>query len=166
MRPLSEKQMPDQKEFMHNAVEEGIRGVQCGDGGPFGAVIVKNGEIIAQGHNMVLTSNDPTAHAEIVALRRASQALDTFDLSGCSLYTSCYPCPMCMGAVLWARIANVYYAAAPTDAASVGFDDQNFHEFVRDPKCFEQMMALEHLPVEGHMVVFKLWEQREEKRMY
>ncbi|KAL3082470.1 hypothetical protein niasHT_032833 [Heterodera trifolii] len=158
--------MSAQNEFMRAAVEEGIRGVQSGDGGPFGAVIVKNGKIIAQGHNMVLFSNDPTAHAEVVALRGASKVLDSFDLSGCILYTSCYPCPMCLGAVLWSRISNVFYAAAPTDAASVGFDDQNFHEFLSNPKKYEKLMALEHLPVEGHMKVFKMWEQRDGKRMY
>jgi guanine deaminase len=103
--------------LMEEAFKEAQKGMEVGDGGPFGAVVVRSGEIIASAHNEVLKTNDPTAHAEITAIRRASEALGTYDLSDCILYTSCYPCPMCMGAIFWARIPTVYYASSMDDAA-------------------------------------------------
>ncbi|VDK28722.1 unnamed protein product [Gongylonema pulchrum] len=101
--------------FMEKAVKEACIGVSSGDGGPFGAAIVRNGEIIATGHNMVLVSNDPTAHAEVTAIRNACAKLKNYDLSDCELYTSCYPCPMCMGAALWSRVKCIYYGATPQE---------------------------------------------------
>ncbi|MBQ9297766.1 MAG: nucleoside deaminase [Clostridia bacterium] len=117
--------------FMEEANKLAEKGFKSGDGGPFGAVIVKNGEIIARGNNKVLCSNDPTAHAEVVAIREASKKLNTYDLSGCILYTSCEPCPMCLSAIIWANIKEVYYACTREDAASIGFRDELIYEFLK-----------------------------------
>lgn len=113
---------------MQNAIREGYLGASVGRGGPFGAVIVRKGEVVGRGHNLVLSSKDPTAHAEITAIRKATYYLETFDLSECELYTSCEPCPMCLGAIMWARIPTVYYSSTRDDAAKIGFDDREFYE--------------------------------------
>ncbi len=107
---------------MRRAIELAVKNVS-GGGGPFGAVIVKDGKVIAEGVNRVTSQNDPTAHAEIQAIRAACSALHTFDLSGCEIYSSCEPCPMCLGAIYWARLSHLYFAATKTDAAKAGFDD-------------------------------------------
>ena len=112
----------DNEFFMRKAIEIAVENVKCG-GGPFGAVIVKNGEIISTGANRVTADNDPTAHAEVNAIRKACLKLGTFNLAGCVLYTSCEPCPMCLGAIYWAHIDKVYYGADKNDAARAGFDD-------------------------------------------
>ncbi len=148
---------------MDEALSEALQGMQSGDGGPFGAVIVRNGEIIASGHNEVLKTNDPTAHAEITAIRRASEALGTYDLSECILYTSCYPCPMCMGAIFWARIPTVYYASSMDDAAEGGFDDRIFYKMIRNP---ENSLNLHPLNPEGGKEVFRHWQTKEDKKLY
>ena len=148
---------------MDQALAEALRGMQSGDGGPFGAVIVRNSEIIASGHNEVLKTNDPTAHAEITAIRRASEALGTFDLSECILYTSCYPCPMCMGAIFWARIPTVYYASSMDDAAEGGFDDRIFYEMIRNP---ENSLDLRPIESEEGKAVFRQWRAKEDKTLY
>ncbi|GAB0495438.1 hypothetical protein MMPV_006739 [Pyropia vietnamensis] len=113
-------------DYMGMAIEEALRGVASGDGGPFGALILhrSTGEVVSLSHNCVLKSNDPTAHAEVVAIRAASAARGTWDLSDCVLYASCRPCPMCYGAAAWAKLPRVEYAARAEDAASVGFDDK------------------------------------------
>ncbi len=113
--------------FMQQAIEESRLGIQAGHGGPFGAVLVQNGGIIASGHNMVLQENDPTAHAEIVTLRLAAKKLGTFCLSGCEMYSSCEPCPMCYSALHWARIDRLFFAAKRSDAARIGFDDEKLY---------------------------------------
>ncbi|KAI1723996.1 cytidine and deoxycytidylate deaminase zinc-binding region domain-containing protein [Ditylenchus destructor] len=151
--------------FMLEAVGEACHGVEKNDGGPFGAVVVKNGEILARGHNMVTSTNDPTAHAEVTAIRNACKILNNYDLSGCTLYSSCYPCPMCMGACLWAKLDAVYYAATSLDAASVGFDDQNFHDFVKDPHA-EKYKLLKRLEVTDYMRPFNNWNTSPTKRLY
>ncbi len=148
---------------MQNAFDEALEGMERGDGGPFGALIVKDGEVIARAHNEVLKSNDPTAHAEILAIRRASEALGTYDLSGCVLYTSCYPCPMCLGAVLWARIPTVYYGATMEDAAQGGFDDERFYAMIRNPQT---TLSLQPLETEKGKALFCAWNAREERRLY
>ncbi|MDA3908025.1 MAG: nucleoside deaminase [Sulfurimonas sp.] len=112
--------------WMQIAYNEATQGMLANDGGPFGAVIVKDDKIISQAHNKVLKSNDPTAHAEVNAIRKASKLLETFDLEGCVLYTTCKPCPMCLGAIFWARIGTVYFGATEEDAAKGGFDDKRF----------------------------------------
>src|SRR5258706_10129207 len=109
--------------FMARAIALAVRNVRTGRGGPFGAVVVKNGKIIAEGANEVTASHDPSAHAEIVAIRKACQKLGSFELRGCQIYTSCEPCPMCMGAIYWARPSRVYYAGTRRDAEQAGFDD-------------------------------------------
>ncbi len=137
--------------------------MDANEGGPFGAVIVRNGEMISSAHNEVLRTNDPTAHAEINAIRNASQILGTFDLSDCILYTSCYPCPMCMGAILWARIPTVYYGATREDAASGGFDDAAFYEAIDHPDPF---LDLQSLDTDEGKKLFASWNIKEDRKIY
>jgi guanine deaminase len=118
----------DKQHFLGLAVAEAIRGAEAGQGGPFGAIVVKDGVVIAKAANAVVANNDPTAHAEVQAIRAACAALDSFQLDGCDVYASCEPCPMCLGAILWARPRAVYYAATREDAAAAGFDDAVFHQ--------------------------------------
>lgn len=115
-------------EFIHRVVAMAEDNASAGKGGPFAAMVVRNGEVIATGTNVVTTSNDPTAHAEVVAIRNACRALNDFQLAGCDLYTSCEPCPMCLGAIYWARPDRVYYAATRHDAAAGGFDDEFIYQ--------------------------------------
>ena len=112
---------------MREAIKLSAESVRSG-GGPFGAVIVRNGEIIARGENRVTVCNDPTAHAEVSAIREAAARMGTYDLSGCEIYSSCEPCPMCLGAIYWARLDRLYYAGTRADAANVGFDDAHIYE--------------------------------------
>lgn len=115
-------------DFMQIAVTEADTGIQAGHGGPFGAVIVKDGEIVGRGHNSVLLQKDPTAHGEVMAIRDACRQLDTFHLEDCALYTTAEPCPMCLGAILWAGITEVYYGCSCADTADIGFRDSEFYE--------------------------------------
>mmetsp|Transcript_8595 Transcript_8595/g.13911 ORF Transcript_8595/g.13911 Transcript_8595/m.13911 type:complete len:150 (+) Transcript_8595:348-797(+) len=137
--------------MMDVAIEEAKEGVERGEGGPFGAVIVDaNGKIIARAHNMVLQSNDPTAHAEMEVIRKASARLGKFDLSGCKIYTTCEPCPMCFGAIHWAKIQHCIYSATGQDAANAGFDNENILNAIcqqvkqEDEKCV--MTNIKHQP--------------------
>ena len=115
-------------EFMKAAADEAREGISLGHGGPFGCVIVKNGEIVGRGHNRVIIQNDPTCHGEITAIRDACKNLGTFDLSGCELYTTAAPCPMCRGAVSWANIGKVYYGCRVSDTDALGFRDKDFYD--------------------------------------
>lgn len=124
--------MPDEA-WMRQAIALSRQGMLVGEGGPFGVVIVRQGKVVAEGNNQVLATLDPTAHAEVVAIRRAAQALQRFDLSDCVIYTSCEPCPMCLGAIYWARLAAIYYANTHEDAALIGFDDEFFYEELARP---------------------------------
>ena len=128
--------------YIRRAIEVAYRGMNGGHGGPFGAVVVRDGEVIGEGHNRVLSSKDPTAHAEVTALREASRTLDRFDLSDCEIYVNGMPCPMCMAAIYWARIKKLYYACEPEDAEEIGFDDQEFYRQLEKP------LAERSLPVE------------------
>lgn len=119
--------------FMRKAVELAVENVRSGCGGPFGAVIVRGGEVVAAAANRVAATNDPTAHAEVVAIRQACERLQTFDLRGCEIYASCEPCPMCLCAIYWARIDRIYYAANSADAAAAGFDDSRFYREICAP---------------------------------
>lgn len=119
--------------FFKMACAEAEQGMLAGDGGPFGAVVVKNGKVIGKGHNSVLFSHDSTAHAEIIAIRQAESAEGTHNLAGCEIYTTCYPCPMCLGAIMWARISKVYYGCTAEDAAAIGFDDKAFYDALSNP---------------------------------
>ena len=128
------------KEFMETAINEAKTGIANGHGGPFGAVIVKNGEIIASGHNCVLKNNDSTCHGEIDAIRKAEQKLGTYDLSGCELYTTGEPCPMCLAAILWANIDKVYYGCTIEDNAKIGFRDAKFDEMLGGRKNLNNLL--------------------------
>jgi tRNA(Arg) A34 adenosine deaminase TadA len=116
------------EQFMRRAIELAQQGVDSSAGGPFGCVVVKDGKIVAEGCNQVTSTMDPTAHAEVVAIRNACRALETFQLDDCEIYTSCEPCPMCLGAIYWARPARIFYAATREDAAAAGFDDDFIYE--------------------------------------
>jgi guanine deaminase len=124
---MSAPSLADKQRFLALAIAEAARGALDGQGGPFGAVVVKDGAVIASAANAVVANRDPTAHAEVQAIRAACAALGSFQLTGCDIYASCEPCPMCLGAILWARPRAVYYAATRDDAASAGFDDAVFH---------------------------------------
>lgn len=121
-------------EFMKIAIEEAQKGIHAGHGGPFGAVIVKDGKIVGKGHNMVVAEKDATLHGEMVAIKNASKALDTFDLSGCEIYTTGEPCPMCLGAIMWANIDKVYYGGTSKDIDSIGFRDDRFYDIINNGK--------------------------------
>ena len=153
------------EQFMLRAIDLAQKGIDSNAGGPFGAVIVKNGEIIGEGFNKVTSTNDPTAHAEVVAIRNACENLGNFQLDGCVLYTSCEPCPMCLGAIYWARPAQVFYAATREDAAKVGFDDEFIYKEIA--KNFEdrQMKLVNFLRDEG-LKLFKNWEIKTDKTKY
>ena len=150
-------------QWMQIAYNEATEGMLCNDGGPFGAVIVKNDKIISQAHNEVLKSNDPTAHAEINAIRRASQILNSFDLSGCTIYTTCKPCPMCLGAIFWARINTVYYGARDKDAAKAGFDDKHFYEMLKEENSG---LTLNQIDEKENIRLFDQWLQKSDREMY
>ncbi len=120
--------------FMYEALKEAYKGIDAGEGGPFGSVIVRNGEIIGRGHNQVVKNADPTCHGEMQAIRDACKNVGSFDLSGSTLYTTGEPCPMCLGAILWANIEKVYYGANIVDTAEIGFRDERFYEVSSDPE--------------------------------
>ncbi len=153
------------EQFMLKAIRLAQNGIDSNAGGPFGAVIVKDGEIIGEGFNKVTSTNDPTAHAEVVAIRNACENLGSFQLDGCVLYTSCEPCPMCLGAIYWARPAKVFYAATREDAANIGFDDEFIYKEIE--KNFEdrQMKLVNFLRDEG-LKVFRNWENKADKEKY
>lgn len=142
--------------FMQHAISLAIQNVQSGLGGPFAALVVKDGQVIAEGINRVTSANDPTAHAEIVAIREACRTLGDFQLQGCDLYTTCEPCPMCLGAIYWARPARILYAATAADAAAAGFDDAFIYEEVRRP-AKARRMPTEQVLHEESLQVFQAW---------
>ena len=134
-------------------------GANCGEGGPFGAAIVdKEGNIIAQGNNMVLKNNDPTAHAEVTVIRKACEKLRTYDLSGCTLYTSCEPCPMCLSAIIWANIKEVYYACTRDDAGSIGFRDDVIYEYLEGKK--KDLLNIKQIDRENCVSLFKEYAEK------
>lgn len=151
--------------FMQKAIELSSEGMNANDGGPFGAVIVKNGVIIGHGSNKVTSSNDPTAHAEITAIRAACNQLNTFELSGCEIYSSCEPCPMCLSAIYWARIDKINYACSRYDAAEIGFDD-NFLYTEINVKPEDRKIPIQQLNHEEGLAVFKQWVIKTDKKMY
>ena len=152
------------KELMRRAIALSEESVKNG-GGPFGAVIARNGEIVAEAANRVTLDHDPTAHAEVSAIRLASRKLGTFNLSGCDIYTSCEPCPMCLGAIYWAHLDNIYYANNREDAANIGFDDDFIYkEIALKPADRHKQMSI-LLPDEARKA-FELWEQNAEKTEY
>jgi len=154
-----------QKNFMLQAIDLAKKGMLAGNGGPFGCVIVKDGKIVGQGSNMVLKTKDPTAHAEVVAIRDACKTLDNFQLDGCEVYTSCEPCPMCLGAIFWARPAKVYYACTKNDAAEAGFDDDFIYQEIEVNPADRKIPMLSLLREES-LKAFELWKEKGDKGLY
>jgi guanine deaminase len=152
-------------EFMKRAIALALENVRSGSGGPFAALIVKEGRIIAEGANQVTSTNDPTAHAEVVAIRGACRVLADFQLTDCDLYTTCEPCPMCLGAIYWARPARVFYAATATDAASAGFDDAFIYDQLKSAPAGRRIPMTQILR-EDSLAIFAAWKQRENKTPY
>ncbi len=151
---------------MQKAAEEAEKNLTAQEGGPFGAVIVKNGEIVGSGHNEVLKNNDPTCHAEMQAIRDACRNLKTFDLTGCELYTSCYPCPMCLSAIIWANIKKVYYGNTAADAAEIGFRDDFIYKFIQGGCNDLQVLELEQQDRDVTIAAFKKFAAQAEKTIY
>jgi tRNA(Arg) A34 adenosine deaminase TadA len=157
--------MENQKKFMREAIRLSIENVQSGNGGPFGTVIVKNGNIIASGVNKVTQSSDPTAHAEIVAIRSACETLGTFQLVGCEIYCSCEPCPMCLGAIYWARPDRIYFANTKEDAADINFDD-NFIYNELDVSTSQRKLPTTQLLRDEAQMAFRQWRESTAKTEY
>lgn len=152
-------------EFMQRAIQLARNGMNDNHGGPFGCVVVKNGTIIGEGFNRVTSSNDPTAHAEVVAIRDACDHLDTFQLTGCDIYTSCEPCPMCLGAIYWARPDRVYYAANREDAADAGFDDSFIYEEISLPND-DRSIPMKNIGRDEAVQLFESWNKKTDKIAY
>jgi guanine deaminase len=153
------------EEFMRRAIALGIENIRTGQGGPFGALVVKDGRVVAEGANRVTTTNDPTAHAEMVAIRAACRALGDFQLTGCDLYTTCEPCPMCLGAIYWARPTRVFYACVAADAATAGFDDAFIYEELKRALA-ERRMPMAQLLRKESLEIFSMWKSQENKKRY
>jgi len=154
-----------QNAFMERAIELAIENVNSGKGGPFGAVIVSDGKIVGEGTNVVTSTNDPTAHAEITAIREACRRLRSFQLSDCEIYTSCEPCPMCLGAIYWARPRAVYFAASAADAAKAGFDDHFIYEQLQLPLQSRSILMRSMMSAEG-LKPFRAWAAKPDKINY
>lgn len=152
------------EELMRKAIELSIKSVRNG-GGPFGAVIAREGEIIAEGSNGVTIYNDPTAHAEVTAIRKACEKLGTFELKGCEIYTSCEPCPMCLGAIYWAHLDKIYYANDRKDAADIGFDDDFIYQEIEVKPQYRKKPS-EILMREEGLEAFRLWNKKTDKIEY
>lgn len=155
----------NKEKFMLEAINKAGENIISGKGGPFGAVVVREGKIIAVAGNLVTSTNDPTAHAEVVAIREACKTLDTFDLSGCEIYASCEPCPMCLGAIMWARIDKLYFAANRADASRAGFDDELFYTELALPADKRMLHPTQLLQNEAN-VVFDKWIENTNKIPY
>ncbi len=153
--------------FMRHAIALAYTGMAGGHGGPFGAVIVKNGEIIGQGHNRVLSTRDPTAHAEVTAIRDASKNLHHFDLSGSEIYVNGMPCPMCMSAIFWARIGKVYYGCSAADTDTIGFDDDEFYRELAKPPLDRKTPAIQLISLRDEALAsYKAWADNDAKIPY
>ena len=157
--------MSDDENFLRAAIELSRQRMAAGFGGPFGAIVVRAGQVIAEGFNQVTSTNDPTAHAEVSAIRAACTALKSFSLAGCTLYTSCEPCPMCLGAIYWARLDRVVYANTRTDAAAIGFDDDHIYREFAKPIA-ARAIPFTHLPSEEGRAVFAAWQAKPDKVPY
>jgi guanine deaminase len=153
------------RKFMREAIRLSLQKMRRGDGGPFGAVVVHNGKIVGRGWNRVTSTNDPTAHAEVVAIRQACTRLKTFQLDECDLYTSCEPCPMCLSAIYWARLRKVYYGNTRQDAARINFDDDFIYREVALP-ISKRQRKLQQLLHREALVAFQEWERKADKILY
>ena len=150
---------------MARAIQLSIEGVQSGRGGPFGAVVVRDGKIVAEGLNQVTSTNDPTAHAEVLAIRQACAKLGVFELRDCELYTSCEPCPMCIGAIYWARFSRVYFANTAEDAAKIGFDDAFIYSELKRPHSQRRIPTIQMMREEA-LAGFRAWANKPDKILY
>jgi guanine deaminase len=151
--------------FMARAIQLAIENVHSGRGGPFGAVIARNGEMIAEGANQVTSTKDPTAHAEVNAIRAACARLGVFELQDCEIYTSCEPCPMCLGAIYWARLSHIYFASVAADAARVGFDDSLIYREMAQPHSQRAIPMVQMMRQEA-LAAFRAWEEKPNKIVY
>jgi guanine deaminase len=151
--------------FMREAIRLSIQTMRRGKGGPFGAVVVQHGKVVGRGSNQVTSTNDPTAHAEILAIREACQRLKTFQLDGCDLYTSCEPCPMCLSAIYWARLGSVFYANTRQDAARIDFDDEFIYREVALP-IGKRKLKMKQLLREEALAAFAEWQQKTDRILY
>jgi tRNA(Arg) A34 adenosine deaminase TadA len=151
--------------FMAQAIQLAIETVNSGRGGPFGAVVARNGEVIAEGANQVTSTKDPTAHAEVNAIRAACKKLGVFELPGCEIYTSCEPCPMCLGAIYWARLSQIYFASVAADAAKVGFDDSLIYREIAKPLSQRAIPMIQMMRQEA-LAAFRAWEEKPNKIVY
>lgn len=145
--------------FMKEAIKEATKGIECSHGGPFGTVIVKDGKIIARGHNEVIKQHDATCHGEMVALRKAMKKLNTYDLKGCELYTTGEPCPMCLGAILWSNISKVYYGCTTIDTENIGFRDEIFYNYDRSK-------LLEEIDRDECLKLYEKYKNTKDKTLY
>lgn len=161
MYPIGERE----KKFMAMAVELSARGMRSGEGGPFGSIVVRGDEVVGEGWNQVLTHNDPTAHAEVVAIRDACRRLGTFQLTDCEIFTSCEPCPMCFGAIYWARPQRVFFANTKEDAAAIEFDDSFIYHELELPYCDKKIPFIP-MPEEAAREVFREWADKSDRKLY
>ena len=161
----SESSELDHSHFMNEATKVALKGIDANEGGPFGCVIVKDGKIVGKGNNKVTSTNDPTAHGEIVAIRNAWKNLNSFELNGCILYTSCEPCPMCLGAIYWSRISKVYYGTNQKDAAGQGFDDAFIYKEIPLEHA-QRKIPFKQCAPDIAIEAFKKWHEKEDKIMY
>lgn len=157
--------MTREEKFMNEAIALAESGMKKGEGGPFGCVIVKDDRIIGRGNNKVISTNDPTAHAEIIAIREACKNLNSFQLENCEVYTSCEPCPMCLGAIYWARPKVVYYANTRKDAANIGFDDSMIYDEISTDLEKRKIPVINICRQEANET-FERWQQKEDKKIY
>jgi tRNA(Arg) A34 adenosine deaminase TadA len=153
-------------EYMKIAKELADENLKTNVGGPFGACIVKNGEIIGKGSNHVIKNNDPTAHAEIMAIREACKNINSYDLTGCTLYTSCYPCPMCLSAIIWANIKIVYYGNTKEDAEAIGFRDDDIYDFIKSGNDDHHVLNLKSMDREETIKTFNEYLEKKDKVTY
>jgi guanine deaminase len=151
--------------FMARAIELSIENVHSGLGGPFGAVVVKDSVMIAEGANLVTLTHDPTAHAEMLAIREACAKLGVFELQGCEIYASCEPCPMCLGAIYWARLSRIYFASAAADASRIGFDDSLIYREIAQP-LMQRSIPMVQIMREQALAAFRAWEAKPNKIVY
>ena len=165
MEQLTDNGIADHEIFMKQAIDNAIYGVLHNEGGPFGCVIIKDGKIIGKGNNKVTSTNDPTAHAEVMAIREACKNLKSFQLDDCIMYTSCEPCPMCLGAIYWARPKKVYYGCNKKDADKIGFDDDFIYKEI-EMEPVKSTIPFEQINRKTAMKAFKVWEEKEDKIEY
>ncbi|MBE7685228.1 tRNA-specific adenosine deaminase [Tenacibaculum piscium] len=157
--------MNEHEKYMSEAIKSALKGMQNNEGGPFGCIVVKNGEIVGIGNNKVTSTNDPTAHAEVTAIRDACKNLGSFQLDGCIIYTSCEPCPMCLGAIYWARPDKVYYGCNQQDAANIGFDDAFIYKEIALPYN-KRSISFEQIGQKIALEPFEKWTEKQDKITY